>query len=112
MSSNDMLKHVATEYPCLTVSQRCDRCCALIIIEECYLSKANRRLGWFLIGIGFNCFNEIDFRLKLRIFWFCVFDIDRDFAGPIAEHVILVAYITVANYNLTSLELLLLHSIR
>ena len=104
-----MLEDVSAEYPSFAISHCSDRSCSLVVVEESDLSKADHRLGWFLLGIRFQRLDELDFGLELWIVWLRAFDVDGDFTCSVAENIVLMAHVTIPNDLFTFLELLLEH---
>ena len=79
-----MLEDVAAEYPSLAASQCSDRSCALVVVEESDLSKADHRLGWFMVRIRFQRLYELCFGLKIWVVRLRTFHVYGDFACSVA----------------------------
>ena len=104
-----MLEDVTAENPSLATSQCSDRSCALVVVEESDLSKANHRLGWYVVRIRFQRLDELYFGLELWIVWLRAFQVDSHFACPIAQNIVLMTHVTIPYDHLTFLKLSLEH---
>ena len=116
-----LLEHIAGEDPRITVRDRSDRCCAFVILQQGDLAKSDHLYGiaavFGVLAVTWRCWLRLEdlfegyllgemwvFGVRFRL-------VNGDSHLPIGEHEVVRPYIPVLDYELTCLELALVHGL-
>lgn len=106
---DDLLEHVAREDPSLAVTARCDRCRALVVVEQGDLTKPDH-LG-VLTAIDDEIFLESYFLVDLWVRWVRSRLVDCDAHRARGKDEVLGAHVSVADHDLALAEIARKHGI-